>query len=282
MKKIRLWQFAVIIVVGLTVGAAGTHWFVNNPSEEVGSSLSVSVAEADFRLPEYEGDVFTPQKAVYDDGKLVLTLRSNALYPEVLQEVTLTKGSERGTVEFDHTADGDFNVVVMNPPANIDHASLDLPAVSFSQEGSISVDPTAGTFTGPGDATYTITRRGASTDSGKSRFRIDYEPDDPASARITGAKIQSGERSVHTIRAGGKFDSSNRFIFGRLVFPIEAQELMELDGVELVITRYSEVVRDSVAMPVGLVSEGTGSSSVPKGPGSGSESPTGPTGNTGN
>ena len=239
MKKIKLWQFAVIIAVGFTLGTIGTNWFINNPSEDADSNLLVSVVEAEFRLTDFEGDMFTPQKAVYDGDKLVLTLRSNALYPEVLEEVTLTKGSERGTVEFDYTTDGDFNVVVTNPPANIDNASLDLPAVSFSQQGSISVDPTAGTFTGPDDATYTITHRGASTDSGKSRFRIDYEPDDPASARITSAKIQSGERSVHTIRAGGKFDSSNRFIFGRLVFPIEAQELMGHDGVELVITRYS-------------------------------------------
>ena len=192
------------------------------------------------------------------------------------------RGAERGAVNFGYTTDGDFNVVVTNPPADIDNALLDLPAVSFSQQGSISVDPTAGTFTGPDDATYTITYRGSSTDSGTSRFRIDYEPDDPASPRITGARIHAGGESVYAIRAGGKFDSANRFIFGRLVFPIEAQELMERDGVELVITRYSEIVRDSVAMPVGLVSEDTESNGAPNGPGSGSDSPTGPTGNTGN
>ncbi|MCY4654349.1 MAG: hypothetical protein OXC95_14440 [Dehalococcoidia bacterium] len=280
MKKIKFWQFAVIIVVGFTVGATGTHLFINNPSEEVGSNLSVSVAEADFRLPEFEGDMFTPQKAVYDGDKLVLTLRSNVLYPETLEEVTLTEGAEHGTVKFDYTTDGDFNVIVTNPPGDIDNASLDLPAVSFYQYASISVDPTAETFIGPRDATYRITDRDSNSDSGTQRFRIEYEPDDPASPRITGAKIQAGEVEVYAIRAGGKFDSANRFIFGRLVFPIEAEELMERDGVELVITRYSEIVRDSVAMPVGLVSEGTGSSGDPKGPGSGS--PNGPTGNTEN
>ena len=281
MKKIRFWQFAVIIAVGFTTGAVGTRWFINNPSEEVVSNLSVSVAEADFRLPEYEGDMFTPQKAVYDGDKLVLTMRSNVLYPETLEEVTLTEGAERGTAEFDYTTDGDFNVIVTNPPGDIDNATLDLPAVSIEQMASISVDPTADSLTGPRDATYRITHRGSSSDSGTLHFRIDYEPDDPSSPSISHAKIQTGEDSVHAIGTEGKFDTYNRFIFGRLVFPIEAQELMERDGVELVITQYSEIVRDSVAMPVGLVSEGMGSGGAPKGPGSGSESPTGPTGNAG-
>ncbi len=282
MKKIKLWQFAVIIAVGFTVGAVGTNWFINNPSEEVASNLSVGVAEADFQLPEYEGDMFTPQRAVYEGDKLVLTLRSNVLYPEPFEEVTLSKGAEQGAVSFSSITDGEFDVIVTNPPGDIDNATLDLPAVSFDQDASISVDPTAETFIGPMDFTYRFTHRESNNDSGTMRFRIEYEPDDPASPRITGARLHAGGESVYAIRAGGEFDSSNRFIFGRLVFPIEAQELMERDGVELVITKYSEIARDSVVMPVGLVSEDTGANGAPHGPGSGSDSPTGPTGNTGN
>ena len=282
MKKIKFWQFSIIIAVGFTLGAVGTHWFINNPSEEVGSNLSVGIAEADFRLPEYEGDMFTPQKAVYDGDKLVLTLRSNALHPQVLEEVTLAEGSERGAVDFDYTTAGDFNVIVTNPPGDLDNATLDLPAVSIEHLASISVDPNADTLTGPGDRTYRITHRGSSRDSGTLEFRIDYEPDDPSSPSISHAKIQAGQDSVHAIGTEGKFGASNQFIFGRLIFPIEAQELMERDGVELVITQYSEIVRDSVAMPVGLVSEGTIPNGAPKGPGSESESPIGPTGNVGN
>lgn len=282
MRKFKFWQFATIIAIGFTIGAVGTQWYIKDRPEDTRSNPSVSIVEADFRLPEYEGDMFTPQKAVYDDGKLVLTLRSNVLYPEPIEDVTLAKGAERGTVIFDSIGEGEFNVIVTNPPGDLDNATLDLPAVSIEHLASISVDPTAETFAGPGGETYRVTHRGSSSDSGTQRFRIDYEPDDPSSPSISHAKIQAGEDSVHAIRAGGKFDSSNRFIFGRLVFPIEAQELMERDDVELVITQYSEIVRNSVAMPVGLVSEGTGSSGAPKGPGSGSESPTGPTGNTGN
>ena len=68
----------------------------------------------------------------------------------------------------------------------------------------------------------------------------------------------------------------------RLVFPVEAKPLMEHDDGDLVIIQYSEIVKNSVAMPVGLVSEGKESNGDPKGPGSDSDSPTGPTGNTGN
>lgn len=282
MKKIKFWQFAVIIAVGLTVGAVATNWFISNPSEQVASNLPVSVADADFRLPEFEGDMFTPQKAVYDGDKLVLTLRSNVLYPEPLEEVTLSKGAEQGTVTFDYTTEGDFNVIVTNPPVDIDNASLDLPAVSFSQDASISIDPTAETFIGPRDLTYRFIHRDSNNYSGEMRLRIEYEPDEPGSPSITGARLRAGEDSVHAIHTSGKFDASNRFIYGRLIFPIEAHQLMERDGVKLVITQYSEIVRDSVVMPVGLVSEDTESNGAPKGPGSGSESPTGPTGNTGN
>ena len=282
MKNIKFWQIGIIIAVGFTLGAVGTQWYLSDRSEDPGTNLAVGVVEADFGLPEYQGDLFTPQKAVYDGDRLVLTLRANALYPEVLEEGTLTKGAERGTVTFDYTTDGDLDVIVTNPPGDIDNASLDLPAVSIEHLASISVDPTADTLTGPEDATYRITYRGSSRDSGTLRFRIDYEPDDPSSPSISHAKIQAGQDSVHAMGTEGKFGASNQFIFGRLVFPIEAQELMERDGVELVITQYSEIVRDSVAMPIGLVSESTGSSGTPNGPGSGSESSTGPTGNTGN
>lgn len=212
------------------------------------------VVEADFRLPEYEGDVFTPQKAVYDGDKLVLTLKSNALYPEHLDEVTLSKGAERGTVIFDSISPGEFDVTVTDPPANIDNATLDLPAVSIEYLASISVDPTADTFTGPRDATYRITYRTSNISSSAQRFRIDYDPDEPASPSITGAKLQAGEVELYATGTEGKLDAWNRFIFGRLVFPIEAQELMERGDVELVITQYSEIVRDSIVMPVGLVS----------------------------
>ena len=141
MKKIKFWQFAIIIAVGFTLGVVGTQWYMKDRTEDSGSNLSVGVVEADFRLPEYEGDMFTPQKAVYDGDKLVLTLRSNALHPEVLEEVTLTEGSERGTVNFGYTTSGDFNVIVTNPPSDLDNATLDLPAVSVEHLASISVDP---------------------------------------------------------------------------------------------------------------------------------------------
>ncbi len=279
MKKNKFWQFAIIIAVGFSVGAAGTYWFLNDTSEDVGSNPSVGIVEADFRLPEYEGDLFTPQKAVYDGDKLVLTLQSNALYPEVLEEVTLTKGSERETVEFDYTTDGGFNVIVTNPPGDLDNATLDLPAVSIEHPASIPVSLDSETFTGPQDATYRFTYRGPNSDSGELQFYIEYEPDVPASPSISDARIQAGEDSVYDIGSEGKFAASNRFIFGRLIFPIEARALVERDGAELVITQYSEIVRDSVVMPFGLMSE----VAEPNGaPGSGSESPTGPTGNTGN
>ena len=91
MKKFKFWQFAGIIVVGLSVGAVGTQWYMKERAEDTDSNLSVGVAEADFRLPEYEGDIFTPRKAVYDGDELVLTLRSNVLYPEPIEEVTLAR-----------------------------------------------------------------------------------------------------------------------------------------------------------------------------------------------
>ena len=279
MNKVGLLQFTVIIVVGFTVGAVGTHLFINNPSEEVGSNLPVSVAEADFRLPEYEGDIYTPQKAVYDGDNLVLTLKSNALYPEVLEDVAMTKGSERGTVKVDYTTDGDFKVVVTNPPDNIDSATLELPAVSVEHPASIPVSLDSETFTGPRGATYRFTYQGLSSDSGGLRFRIEYEPDVPASPSISNARIQVGEDSIYDIGAGERFDASNRFEFGRLVFPVEALALVEREGAELVITQYSEIVRDSIAIPAGLVPERTESNDAA---GSESESTTESTGNTGN
>ena len=260
MKRLRYWQLAIVIAAGFSVGAAGVFWYITDPSEDVGPNPPPGAVEADFRLPEYEGDIFTPQRAVYEGDKLVLTLRSNVLYPEPLEEVTLSKGNKRGTVIFDSISPGEFDVIVTNPPDDLDNAVLDLPAVSFSQYASISVDPTAETFTGPGDATYRITyrspNRGSVSDSGTLRFRIDYEPDDPPAPSISSATIQAGEDSVYAIHTGGKFDASNRFIFGRLVFPIEAQELMERGDVELVITQYSQIVRHSVVMPDGLVPAG--------------------------
>ena len=282
MKKIKFWQFAIIIAIGFSVGAVGARWLMNDQSEDLGSSLPVGVAEAEFRLPEYEGDIYTPQKAVYDGDNLVLTLKSNALYPEVLEEVTLTKGSDRGTVEFDYTADGDFKVVVTNPPDNIDSATLELPAVSVEHPASIPVSLDSETFTGPRDATYRFTYRGLSRDSGGLNFRIEYEPDVPASPSISNARIQVGEDSVYDTGAGERFDSANRFEFGRLIFPIEALTLAEREGAELVITQYSEVVRDSIAIPVGLAPEKPERTESNGAPGSGSESPTGTTGNTGN
>lgn len=282
MSKFRFWQFTIIMAVGFTLGAAGTQWYIKDRPEDAGSSPSIGIVEADFQLPEYDGDLFTPQKAVYDGDKLVLTLRSNVLHPEPIEDVTLTEGSERGTVMFNSVSDGEFNVIVTDPPANIDSAVLKLPAVSIEHESSISVGLDSATFTGPEAETYTFTYRGVKSDTGQERLVIDYEPDNLSAPSISIAKIQAGEDSVYAIRAGGKFDSQNRFTFGRLVFPIEAQELMEHDDGELVITQYSEIVRNSVAMPVGLVSEGTGSNGTPSEPGSGSESPTGPTGNTGN
>ena len=164
MKKIKFWQFAIIIAVGFSVGAVGAHWLMNDTPEDDGSGLPVGVAEADFRLPEYEGDLFTPQKAAYDGDKLVLTLRSNALYPEALEEVTLTEGPERGTVDFGYTTDGDFNMVVTNPPDDLDNSTLNLPAVSVEYEASIPVSLDSETFTGPGGATYRFTYRGPISD----------------------------------------------------------------------------------------------------------------------
>ncbi len=253
MKKFKFGQFAVFMAVGFTLVVVGMQWYIKGQPENAGPNLSVGVVEADFRLPEYEGDLFTPQKAVYDGDELALTLQSNVLHPEPIEEVTLAKGSKRGTVIFDSISPGEFDVVVTDPPANIDNATLDLPAVSIEHLASISVDPAADTFTGPGDETYRVTHRGSSRDSGTLLFRIDYEPDDPSSPSISHAKLQAGEVEVYALGSEGKFDASNRFIFGRLVFPIEAQKLMERDGVELVITQYSEVVRDSIVMPVGLV-----------------------------
>ena len=245
---------AMILVCAVGCGLLDDSGPPDQRGEDVVSNSSVGVAEADFRLPEYEGDMFTPQKAVYDGDRLVLALRSNVLYPEPLEEATLSKGTERGTVIFDSISPGEFDVTVTNPPANIDNATLNLPAVSIEHMASISVDPTAETFTGPGDATYRITHRTSNIVSSAQRFRIDYEPDEPASPSITGAKLQAGEAELYATGTEGKLDAWNRFIFGRLVFPIEAQELMERDDIELVITQYSEVVRDSIVMPVGLVS----------------------------
>ena len=253
MSKLKFWQFAIIIAIGFTVGAVGAAWFMNPPAEDVGSNLSVSIAEADFQVPEFQGDMFTPQKAVYEGNILVLTLRSNVLHAEPVEEVTLSKGSEQGTVSFRSNADGDFDVIVSDPPADIDNAVLKLPAVSIEHHASISVSLDSETFTGPGGATYTFTDRSSNSDSGTLRLRIEYVPDDPSSPSISDAKIQAGGDSVYALRAGAKLDSSNRFKFGRLVFPIEAQALMASDDVELVITQYSEVVKDSVAMPAGLV-----------------------------
>ena len=277
MKKIKFWQFVVIIATGFSVGVIGANWYMSKPPEDDQSSLPVGIAEADFRLPEFEGDIFTPQKAVYDGDDLVLTLNSNVLHPEPLEEVRLSNGAEHGTVNFRYTADGNFNVIVTNPPSDLDNATLDLPAISIEYLASISVDPNAETFIGPRDATYKFTYRGSNDDS----LRIEYKPDVPSSPSISHAKIQAEDVEIHTIQSGGKFDSMNRFIFGRLVFPIEAQKLMQRDDAELVITQYSEIVRDSVAMPVGIVSEDIKTNNAPRGPGFESESPIGPIGNTG-
>ena len=254
MKKLKFWHFAIIIVVGFTVGAVGTTWFTSGPPEDAGSESLVPIAEADFQLPEFPDDMFTPQKAVYEGDKLVLTLRSNVLHAEPLEEVTFSKESEQGTVSFRSVADGEFDVIVTDPPADIDNAVLDLPAVSIEHMASISVSLDSETFTGPGDATYTFTYRSSNSDSGTLRLRIDYEPNDPSAPSISDAYIQAGGESINAIRAGGKFDSLNRFKFGRLVFPIEAQALTERDGAELMITQYSKVVKDSIVMPAGLVS----------------------------
>ena len=181
MKKLKLWQFAIIIVVGFTVGAVGTIWFMNDPSEDAGPESLVTIAEADFQLPEFSGDMFTPQKAAYDDdGNLVLTLRSNVLHPEPVEEVTLSKGSEQGTVSFRSTGEGDFDVIVTDPPGDIDNAVLDLPAVSIEHPASLSVSLDSETFTGPNGATYRFTYRNSNSESGTLRLRIDYEPDDPS------------------------------------------------------------------------------------------------------
>ena len=254
MKKLKLWQFAIIIAVGFTVGAAGAIWLMDDPTEDAGSNLSVAVAEADFRLPEYPGDMFTPQKATYDqDGKLVLTLRSNVLHPEPLEEVTLSKGSEQGTVSFRPNAEGDLDVIVTDPPGDIDNAVMKLPAVSIRHLASIVVSLDAETFTGPKGATYRFTDRSPNSESSTLRLHIEYEPDDPASPNITGAEIHAGEESVQMVGADAVFHASNGFKFGRLVFPIEARALMERDDAELVITSYRENVRGSIAMPAGLV-----------------------------
>ena len=256
MKRFMHWKLAIVIAVGFTAGVAGAFWYTTDPSEDVGPNPLPGAMEADFRLPEFEGDMFTPLRAVYDGDNLVLTLRANVLYPEPIEEVTLSKGSERGTVSFNSIGDGEFDVVVTDPPADIDGAVLELPAVSIEHESSISVSLDSETFTGPGGMTYRITHLGSKSDSSAVRPRIDYEPDDPSAPSISSARIQTGAESVHTIRAGGKFDPANGFIFGRLVFPVEAKALMERDGAELVITQYSQIVRDSIVMPPGLVPVG--------------------------
>lgn len=256
MKRFKHWKLAIIIAAGFTAGAVGTFWYMTDSFEDVFPNPPPGAVETDFRLPEFEGDMFTPRRAVYDGNNLVLTLRSNVLYPEPLEEVTLSKGSERGTVSFHSISDGEFDVIVTDPPADLDGAVLELPAVSIEHESSISVSLDSETFTGPGDMTYRFTHLGSKSDSTTVQPRIDYEPDDPSAPSISIARIQNGEESVHAIRAGGKFDPANGFIFGRLVFPIEARTLMERDGAELVITQYSRIVRDSIVMPAGLVPVG--------------------------
>ena len=256
MKRFKYRQLAIIIIAGFAASAVGAFWYITDPFEDVGPNPPPGVVETDFRLPEFEGDMFTPRRAVYDGDRLVLTLRSNVLYPEPLEEVTLSKGSERGTVSFHSIGDGEFDVVVTDPPTDLDGAVLELPAVSIEHESSISVSLDSETFTGPGDMTYRFTHLGSKSDSTAVRPRIDYESDDPSAPSISEARIQAGQDSVHAIRAGGKFDPANGFIFGRLVFPIEAKALMERDGAELVITQYSEIVRDSIVMPAGLVPAG--------------------------
>ena len=256
MKRFKHWKLAIVIAAGFAAGAAGAFWYMTYPPDDVGPDPSPGAVEADFRLPEFEGDMFTPQRAVYDGDRLVLTLKSNVLYPEPLEEVTLSKGSERGTVSFYSIGDGEFDVVVTDPPADIDGAVLELPAVSIEHESSISVSLDSETFTGPGDMTYRFTHLGSKSDSTAVRPRIDYESDDLSAPSISSARIQNGAESVYAVGAEGKFDPANGFIFGRLVFPIEAKALMERDGAELVITQYSQIVRDSIVMPAGLVTAG--------------------------
>ena len=217
MKNFRFWQFAIIIAVGFTLGAIGTQWYIKDRPEDAGSNPSVGIVEADFQLPEYEGDMFTPQKAVYEGDKLVLTLRSNVLHPEPMEDVTLEKGSDRGTVVFDSIGSGDFDVIVTDPPADLGNATLKLPAVSIEHESSISVDFDSDTFTGPDGEMYTFTYRGVNSNSGQERLTIDYEPDNPSAPSISIARVQAGEDSIYAIRAGGKLDSENKLIFGRLV-----------------------------------------------------------------